>query len=143
MKTEKTENVSFSLAEYTRQAREAEESKLIEIELPSGVSFYVKQPDIYSLVMSDDFPAEIKKRIKTGNYNFNHQNSLDLLDFTKVLLKKICVVPQIVSEPQTDQEISFDLIRDEDIEALSRAAFEVLEDAAKKAQDKKAKKTKK
>ena len=117
----------FDTAAY--QNRSVEDLQTYELQLPSGFVFTVRRPNIKSYAVSGRLPEnllqkmiEAEKRGATAavSDDLSTDETVELLAFQALLVKKACVVPRIVDDPQTPEEIRFEDLDDDDFLYLSQ-----------------------
>ncbi len=120
----------FSGAGYrqARQTRAEQSNALIELELPSGFIFTVRQPDLALFKVSGALPQSVGDKMERAKgkglsdedafKTLTEQEQEASFRFAKKLLRQICVNPRIVDDPQADDEISIEDLETEDFEFL-------------------------
>lgn len=122
-----TPNVAQPVAEPTvtsasffRNKRE-ERNKTEKVELPSGVVFEMKRPDVVKLLREGQIPAEIAVSIQMavkeqGNSKLTGQQFKDYLTMVESVVVAACVNPQIVKREVTEEDYEKGIISIDDLE---------------------------
>ena len=109
--------------------RSIDEIKTYQLELPSGFIFTVRRPNLRSFAASGRMPQSLLEamlaaessgatEIKSGT--MSSDELAELIKFNALLVRKACVVPRIVENPTSPEEVRFEDIDDDDFLFLSR-----------------------
>ncbi len=111
----------FDAAAYRNRA--AGEFKTYEVELPSGFVFKLRRPKLKTCVAGGQMPdsllqkmfeAEQKRMPLNSDNSLSGDEMLEYIKFQASLVQEACIVPRIVDEPNSPDEIIFGDIDDED-----------------------------
>ena len=111
----------FDAAAYKN--RPLDDVKTYEVTLPSGFIFTLKRPKLKAYIASGQMPQNLLQKMidaeKQGNSagfdsSLSSDETVDLVQFQATLVVQACVVPRIVDEPNSPEEIAFGDLDDED-----------------------------
>ncbi len=111
----------FDAAAYKNRA--VEEIKTYEVELPSGFIFTLRRPKLKTYIAGGQMPESLLQKMleaekrgtqATFQSSLSADESVDLVKFQATLVAQACIVPRIVDEPNSPEEIKFGDLEDED-----------------------------
>ncbi len=117
----------FDAAAYKN--RSIEDIKTYQLTLPSGFVFTVRRPNLRTFAASGRMPqsllevmiaAESRGATEVRSNELPPEEVADLLKFQAEVVKKACLIPRIVENPTTAEEIRFEDIDDEDFAYLAQ-----------------------
>jgi hypothetical protein len=109
-------------------ASERSSDELFEVTSDSGMVWIVRQPDIEIYIRSKTLPlslvAKMEAAQQSGQNSAEAFQSLNLeekekaLDFCDILIRDMCVIPRVVDNPATGDEIAIGKILKKDYDFL-------------------------
>ncbi len=123
--------MKFSRQSYLQKKLEVTET--FDVTLPSGAEFTLRRPKVAAYLASGQIPSSLlKKLLKLGKTPSQAPAILQTMDETETfaflmyqgtMVREACVIPRVVDNPQADDEIGFTELADEDIEFITKWAF--------------------
>lgn len=124
----------FSAAQYRRQRNERKtEGETFDVEMPSGAIFTLRRPTMTTYVASGEIPGILlekmalleRKSSKEAGQVFAEMSAREqaqMTVFLGALVRETLVCPRISDDPQSDDEIRFSELEDDDFLAVVRWA---------------------
>lgn len=124
--------MKFSRQSYLKKKLEVTET--FNVTLPSGAEFTLRRPNLKAYLSSGQLPTSLLKKMmqlskRSKAYateamqEMTEEETVSMLVYQGSVLREVCVSPRIVDNPQADDEISFTELADEDIEFITKWAF--------------------
>lgn len=124
--------MKFSRQSYLQKRLEVTET--FNVTLPSGAEFTLRRPNLKAYLSSGQLPTSLLKKMmqfskRSKAYateamqEMTEDETVSMLVYQGSVLREVCVSPRIVDNPQADDEISFTELADQDIEYITKWAF--------------------
>lgn len=124
--------MTFSRQGYLKKKLEV--TKTFDVVLPSGAEFTLRRPNLKAYLSSGQLPTSLLKKMmqlskRSKSYateamaEMTEEETVSMLVYQGSVLKEVCVSPRIVDNPTADDELAFTDLTDEDIEFITKWAF--------------------